>query len=73
MTALLEEGERRGRHDQGRLMDRFKIDQVYGMHNSPGMAIGTLRRVGPAMAATDHIRIISGVGGHAARPQKASI
>jgi metal-dependent amidase/aminoacylase/carboxypeptidase family protein len=23
------------------LMDRFKVDQVYGMHNSPGMPIGT--------------------------------
>ena len=23
------------------LMDRFKIEQVYGMHNSPGMPIGT--------------------------------
>ena len=54
------------------LMDRFKIDQVYGMHNSPGMAIGTFAtRVGPAMAATDHIKIhIEGVGGHAARPLK---
>ena len=55
------------------LMDRFKIDQVYGMHNSPGMAIGTFAtRVGPAMAATDRIKIhIEGVGGHAARPHKS--
>lgn len=55
------------------LMDRFKIDQVYGMHNSPGMEIGTFAtRVGPAMAATDHIKIhIEGVGGHAARPHKS--
>ncbi|MBI3698920.1 MAG: amidohydrolase [Afipia sp.] len=55
------------------LMERFKIDQVYGMHNSPGMAIGTFAtRVGPAMAATDHIKIhIEGVGGHAARPHKS--
>ena len=55
------------------LMDRFEIDQVYGMHNSPGMAIGTFAtRVGPAMAATDHIKIhIEGVGGHAARPHKS--
>ena len=51
------------------LMDRFKIDQVYGMHNSPGMPIGTFAtRVGPTMAATDHINIhIEGLGGHAAR------
>lgn len=54
------------------LMDRFGIDQVYGMHNSPGMPIGTFAsRVGPAMAATDHINIhIEGLGGHAARPHK---
>jgi hippurate hydrolase len=55
------------------LMDRFKIEQVYGMHNSPGMPIGTFAtRVGPTMAATDHINIhIEGVGGHAARPHKS--
>jgi hippurate hydrolase len=55
------------------LMDRFKIDQVYGMHNSPGMPIGTFAtRVGPTMAATDHINIhIEGMGGHAARPHKS--
>jgi hippurate hydrolase len=55
------------------LMDRFKIEQVYGMHNSPGMPIGTFAtRVGPAMAATDHINIhIEGLGGHAARPHKS--
>ena len=55
------------------LMERFRIDQVYGMHNSPGMPIGTFAtRVGPAMAATDHINIqIEGLGGHAARPHKS--
>lgn len=55
------------------LMDRFRIEQVYGMHNSPGMPIGTFAtRVGPAMAATDHINIhIEGMGGHAARPHKS--
>jgi hippurate hydrolase len=55
------------------LMDRFDIEQVYGMHNSPGMPIGTFAtRAGPTMAATDHINIhIVGVGGHAARPHKS--
>jgi hippurate hydrolase len=55
------------------LMDRFNIDQVYGMHNSPGMPIGTFAtRVGATMAATDHINIhIEGMGGHAARPHKS--
>src|SRR5467141_3792362 len=52
------------------LMDRFAIDQVYGMHNGPGIPIGSFEiRSGPIMAATDSIDIrIEGLGGHAARP-----
>jgi hippurate hydrolase len=52
------------------LMDRFAIDQVYGMHNGPGIPIGAFAiRPGPIMAATDAIDIrIEGLGGHAARP-----
>jgi amidohydrolase len=52
------------------LMDRFAIDQVYGMHNGPGIPVGTFAiRPGPIMAATDSIDIhIEGLGGHAARP-----
>jgi amidohydrolase len=52
------------------LMDRFAIDQVYGMHNGPGIPIGSFAiRPGPIMAATDSIDIrIEGLGGHAARP-----
>jgi amidohydrolase len=54
------------------LMDRFKIDQVYGMHNGPGMPLGSFAiRPGPLMAATDNIDItIEGHGGHAAKPHK---
>jgi amidohydrolase len=54
------------------LMDRFAIDQVYGMHNFPGCPIGSFAiRSGPVMAATDAIDIkIEGHGGHAARPHK---
>ncbi len=54
------------------LMDRFKIDQVFGMHNGPGMGVGTFGlRAGAQMASTDHIIIkIEGVGGHAAAPHK---
>jgi hippurate hydrolase len=54
------------------LMDRFSIDQVYGMHNGPGLPIGAFAtRPGPIMAATEHITIrIEGLGGHAARPHK---
>jgi hippurate hydrolase len=52
------------------LMDRFPIDQVYGMHNGPGIPVGSFAiRSGPIMAATDAIDIrIEGLGGHAARP-----
>src|SRR5258708_316496 len=54
------------------LMERFAIDQVYGMHNGPGLPVGAFAtRPGPIMAATEHITIrIEGVGGHAARPHK---
>ncbi|HKS17887.1 MAG TPA: M20 aminoacylase family protein [Bradyrhizobium sp.] len=52
------------------LMDRFGIDQVFGMHNGPGIPVGQFAiRSGPIMAATDSIDIkITGHGGHAARP-----
>jgi amidohydrolase len=52
------------------LMDRFKIDQVYGMHNGPGIPVGSFAlRSGPIMAAMERITIeIEGVGGHAAYP-----
>jgi amidohydrolase len=55
------------------LMDRFAIQQVYGMHNNPGMPIGSFAtRSGPVMAATEHVTIkIEGRGGHAARPHKS--
>jgi amidohydrolase len=54
------------------LMERFGIDQVYGMHNGPGIPVGSFAiRSGPIMAATDAIDIrIEGHGGHAARPHK---
>jgi hippurate hydrolase len=54
------------------LMDRFAIDQVYGMHNGPGIPIGSFAiRSGPIMASTDSVDIrIEGLGGHAARPHK---
>ena len=52
------------------LMERFAIDEVYGMHNMPGIPVGDFAmRPGPIMAATDEFRItVNGVGGHAARP-----
>src|SRR5215472_3407523 len=55
------------------LMDRFGIEQVYGMHNGPGIPVGQFAiRTGPIMAATDAVDIkIEGLGGHAARPHKS--
>jgi amidohydrolase len=55
------------------LIDRFRIDEVYGMHNYPGFSVGTFAiRPGPLMAAADRIWIeVEGVGGHAARPHKS--
>ncbi|MDP1730531.1 MAG: M20 aminoacylase family protein [Devosia sp.] len=52
------------------LMDRFGIEEVYGMHNLPGLAAGSFGiREGGIMAATDEFQItIEGRGGHAALP-----
>jgi len=52
------------------LISRFGIQEVYGMHNYPGLPIGEFAiRPGPIMAAADHLQIeIEGKGGHAARP-----
>jgi hippurate hydrolase len=55
------------------LMDRFGIEEVYGMHNMPGLAAGSFGiRPGGIMAATDEFNVtIEGIGGHAARPHTA--
>jgi len=52
------------------LMDRFGIQEVYGMHNMPGLPVGQFAlRPGPLLAAADRIQIeIEGKGAHAARP-----
>jgi hippurate hydrolase len=52
------------------LFDRFGIEEVFGMHNYPGMPIGEFAlRAGPTMASTDAIDIdLEGVGAHAAWP-----
>jgi hippurate hydrolase len=52
------------------LMDRFGIEEVYGMHNFPGLPVGEFAlRPGTLMAAADRVYIdIEGVGGHAAKP-----
>ena len=55
------------------LMDRFGIEQVYGMHNGPGIPVGSFAiRSGAIMAGGDAVSIkIEGLGGHAARPHKS--
>jgi amidohydrolase len=54
------------------LMERFGIQEVYGMHNMPGIPLGHFAiRPGPMMAAADRFDIIiDGKGGHAARPHE---
>jgi len=58
--AMLEDG----------LVERFGIEQFYGLHNMPGIPAGQFAiREGGIMAATDEFNItISGNGGHAAMP-----
>jgi amidohydrolase len=55
------------------LMTRFGIQEVYGMHNYPGLPLGEFAiRSGAIMASADHIAIdLEGKGGHAARPHTA--
>ena len=69
-----EEGGAGGKEmvDDG-LMDRFGIDEVYGMHNMPGLPAGEFAiRSGPFLAAADTFTIgIEGKGGHAAEPHMA--
>ena len=61
--AMLEDG----------LMTRWGIQEVYGMHNWPGISAGQFAvRDGPQMAATAFFELtIKGKGGHAALPHKA--
>ncbi len=54
------------------MMERFGIEEVYGMHNLPGLPVGHFAiRSGAIMAATDEFTItIKGRGGHAAQPHR---
>jgi hippurate hydrolase len=55
--------------DEG-MMERFGIDEVYGMHNWPGLPTGQFAiRPGAFFAAADQFQIeVKGKGGHAAKP-----
>ena len=52
------------------LMTRFPFDEIYGLHNMPGLPVGHFEtRPGPTMSAEDNFEIVlRGLGGHAARP-----
>ncbi len=54
------------------LMERFGIREIYGLHNRPGLPLGTFAvRAGPMMAAADRFTItVEGRGGHAAEPHR---
>ncbi len=54
------------------IMDRFGIQEVYGMHNWPGRPVGSFAiRTGSFFAAADQFDIqVTGRGGHAAKPQE---
>ena len=55
------------------LMDRFGIQEVYGMHNMPGLPAGQFAiRPGALLASADEFDItLTGKGGHAAMPHAA--
>lgn len=58
--------------DEG-LMEKWGIQEVYGMHNMPNNPEGTFHiRSGPLLASTDEFEVtITGKGGHAAAPHEA--
>jgi len=55
------------------MMDRWGIQEVYGMHNMPGMPVGEFFiRPGALLASSDEFEItVTGKGGHAAAPHQA--
>lgn len=56
------------------MMERFGIQEIYGMHNMPGKPLGTFAiRKGGIMAAPDKFQLkLTGVGGHAAEPHNTA-
>ncbi len=53
------------------LFERFPCDEIYGIHNFPGLPFGQISmRKGPAMAGADFFDIhITGKGAHGAMPE----
>ncbi|MCA1405351.1 amidohydrolase [Ensifer sp. IC3342] len=56
------------------LMERFPFEEIYGLHNMPGLPVGHFEtRAGAMMSAEDNFEIVlKGVGGHAARPHASN-
>ncbi|MFW8637193.1 M20 aminoacylase family protein [Cribrihabitans pelagius] len=54
------------------LMERFGIQEIYAIHNAPGLEAGTFAiRKGPILASVDEFTItLQGRGGHAAKPHE---
>ena len=54
------------------VLDRFGIEQVYALHNAPGIPVGHFMTTpGPIMAAADTFEIhVVGQGGHGAMPHE---
>jgi hippurate hydrolase len=54
------------------LMERFGINEVYAIHNAPGLELGKFAiRPGPILASVDEFTLtLQGRGGHAAKPQE---
>ena len=62
MLAMLDDG----------LLERFPMEEAYGLHNWPGIPVGDLAtRDGAIMAAEDNFEIkVLGRGGHASQPHE---
>jgi amidohydrolase len=58
---------------EDQMMQRWNIQEVYGMHNMPGIPLGEFAiRAGSLMASSDLFDIVvTGKGGHAAMPHKS--
>ncbi|WP_107497601.1 M20 aminoacylase family protein [Thalassobius sp. I31.1] len=58
---------------QDGMMDRWNIQEVYGLHNAPGIPVGEFAmRPGALLASSDEFKItVTGKGGHAAEPALA--
>ncbi|HYG90417.1 MAG TPA: M20 aminoacylase family protein [Azospirillum sp.] len=56
------------------LFDKFPVEEVYGMHNWPGLEVGRMAmRPGPMMASYDVFELtLTGKGTHAAMPHLGS-